>query len=145
MVGGGRVDRGDSSPFFLRLRERGVDRVRLGTRWEYKSRERGLRVKGQAKSVFWRDRGGVDVAGGAGESEEARQRASLFSSVAGGAFGFSRGGSGNNVSKLGGSWIGEGVVGGEKAGDRVLEGIQGGEGVGLSGEEVFRDCRHLSR
>jgi hypothetical protein len=87
----------------------------------------------------------VDVTGGAGESKEARQRASLFSSVADGAFGFSGGGSGNNVGELGGIWGGEGVVGGEEAGDGVLEGVQGGEGVGFGGEEVFRDCRHLSR
>ena len=139
MVGGGRVDRGDSSPFFLRLRERGVNQVRLGTRREHEGRERGLGVKGQAKSVVWQDRSGVDVAGGTGESEEARQRASLFSSVANGAFGFSRGGSRNNVSKLGGIW------GGEEAGNGVLKGVQGGEGVGFGGEEVFRDCRHLSR
>ena len=45
VVGGGRVDRGDSSPFFLRLRERGVDRVRLGARWEDEGGEWGLRVK----------------------------------------------------------------------------------------------------
>ena len=133
------MDGGDSSPFFLRLREWGVDQVRLGTRWEYKRRERGFWIKSQAKSVVWRDRGGVDVAGGAGESEEARQRASLFSSVADGAFGFSGGGSRNNVGKLRRIW------GGEEAGDGVLEGVQGGEGVGFGGEEVFRDCRHLSR
>jgi hypothetical protein len=123
VVGGGRVDRGDSSPFFLRLRERGVDRVRLGTRWEYKGGERGLRIKSQAKSVFWRDRSRVDVTGGAGEGEEARQRASLFSSVTDGAFGFSGGGPGNNVGKLGGIWRGEGVVGGEEAGDGILKGV----------------------
>ena len=123
VVGRGQVDRGDSSPFFLRLRERSVDRVRLGARWEYKRRERGFWVKGQAKSIVWRDRGGVDVAGGAGESEEARQRASLFSSVADGAFGFSGGGSGNNVGELGRIWGGEGVVGGEEAGDGVLKGV----------------------
>ena len=117
------MDRGDSSPFFLRLRERGVDRVRLGTRWEYEGRERGLWVKGQAKRVVWRDRSGVDVTGSAGESEEARQRASLFSSVADGTFGFSGGGSRNNVGELGGTWGGEGIVGGEKAGDRVLKGV----------------------
>ena len=123
MVGGGRVDRDDSSPFFLRLRERGVNRVRLGTRREYKRRERGFWVKGQAKSVVWRDRGRVDVADGAGESEEAQQRASLFSSVADGAFGFSRGGSGNDVGELGGIWGGERVVGGEEARDRILKGV----------------------
>ena len=139
------MDQDDSSPFFLRLRERGVNRVRLGTRREHEGRERGLGVKGQAKSVVWQDRSGVDVAGGTGESEEARQRASLFSSVADGAFGFSGGGSRNDVGKLGGIWGGEGVVGGEEAGDGVLEGVQGGEGVGFGGEEVFRDCRHLSR
>ena len=87
----------------------------------------------------------MDVASSAGEGEEARQRASLFSSAADFSLSIWGGGSRNNMSKLGGSWIGEGVVGGEKAGDRVLEGVQGGKGVGLSGEEVFRDCRHLSR
>ena len=87
----------------------------------------------------------MDVAGGTGESEEAQQRASLFSSVANGTFGFSGGGSGNDVGKLGRVWRGEGVVGGEEAGDGILEGVQGGEGVGLGGEEVFWDCRHLSR
>ena len=117
------MDGGDSSPFFLRLREWGVDRVRLGARWEHEGGERGFWVKGQAKSVVWRDRSGVDVAGGAGESEEARQRASLFSSVADGAFGFSGGGSGNIVGELGRIWGGEGVVGGEEAGDGVLEGV----------------------
>ena len=80
----------------------------------------------------------MDVTGGAGESEEARQRASLFSGAADFFLSIWGSGSGNNVSKLGGSWIGEGVVGGEEAGDRVLEGVQGGEGVGLGGEEVFR-------
>ena len=65
----------------------------------------------------------MDVAGGAGESEKARQRASLFSSVADGTFGFSRGGSRNNVGELGGIWGGEGIVGGVKARDRVLKGV----------------------
>jgi len=117
------VSRGDSSPFFLRLRERGVDRVRLGTGWEYEGGEWGLRVKRQAKSVFWRGGGRVDVAGDAGESEEARQRASLFSSVTDGTFGFSGGGSGNEVGKLGGTLGGEGVVGGEETGNGVLKGV----------------------
>ena len=145
MVGGRGVDRDDSSLFFLRLRERGVNRVRLGTRQEYKRGEQGLWVKGQAESVVWRDRSRVDVTGSTGEGEEVQQRASLLSSMTDFSFSCRRGGSRNNMSKLGGSWIGEGVVGGEKAGDRVLEGVQGGEGVGLGGKEVFRDCRHLSR
>ena len=38
-------------------------------------------------------------------------------------FGFGGGGSGNNMSKLGGTWDGEGVVGGQKARDRILEGV----------------------
>ena len=145
MVGGRGVDRDDSSPFFLRLREWGVSRVRLGTRREYKRRERGFWIKGQAESVVRRDRSRVDVTGSTGEGEEARQRASLFGSTADFSLGSWGGGSRNNMSKLGGSWVGEGVVRGEKAGDRVLEGVQGGEGVGLGGEEVFRDCRHLLR
>ena len=139
------MDRDDSSPFFLRLRERGVNRVRLGTRREYKRRERGFWIEGQAESVVRRDRGRVDVTGSTGEGEEARQRASLFSSATNLSFSCRRGSSGNNVSKLGGPWVDEGVVRGEKAGDGVLEGVQGGEGVGLGGEEVIRDCRHLSR
>jgi hypothetical protein len=109
------VDRGDPSAFFFRLRERGVDRVRLGAGWEDERGERGLWVKGQAKSIFWRDRGRVDVTGDAGEGEEARQRASLFRSATDFALGCRGGGSRNNVSKLGGSWgvgSGEGVVGG---------------------------------
>ena len=117
MVGGRGVDRADSSPFFLRLRERGINRVRLGARREYKRGEQGLRVKGQAESVVWQDRSGVDVAGGTGESEEARQRASLFSSATDFAFCCGGGGSRNNVSKLRGVW------GGEEAGNRVLESV----------------------
>ena len=87
----------------------------------------------------------MNVTGSAGEGKEARQRASLFGSTADFSLGIWGGGSRNNMSKLGGSWVGEGVVGCEETGDRVLEGIQGGEGVGFGGEEVFRDCRHLSR
>ena len=117
------MDRDDSSPFFLRLRERGVNRVRLGARREYKRRERGFGIKGQAESVVRRDRSRVDVAGGAGEGEEARQRASLFGGAADFFLGVWGSSSGNNVSKLGESWVSEGVVGGEKAGDGVLEGV----------------------
>ena len=123
VVGGGQVDRGNSSPFFLRLRERGVDRVRLGVRQEYKRRERGFWVKGQAKSVVWRDRSGVDVAGGAGEGEEARQRASLLGSTADFSLSIWGGGSGNNMSELGGFWVSEGVAGGEETRNGVLKGI----------------------
>ena len=65
----------------------------------------------------------MDIAGSAGESEEAQQRASLFSSIADGIFGFSEGGSGNNVGELGGIWEGEGVIGGEEAGNGVLKGV----------------------
>ena len=117
------MDRDDSSPFFLRLRERGVNRVRLGTRREYKGRERGLWIKGQAESVVRRDRSRVNVTGSTGEGEEARQRASLLGSAANLSFSCRGGSSRNNMSKLGGSWVGEGVVRGEKAGDGVLEGV----------------------
>ena len=65
----------------------------------------------------------MNVASGAGEGKEARQRASLFSSTADFSLGIWGGGSRNNVSKLGGPWVGEGVVGCEKAGDRILEGV----------------------
>ena len=117
------MDRDDSSPFFLRLRDRGVNRVRLGTRREYKRRERGFWIEGQAESVVRRDRSRVNVTGSTGEGEEARQRASLLSSTTNLSFSCRGGGSRNNMSKLGGSWVGEGVVRGEKAGDRVLEGV----------------------
>ena len=86
----------------------------------------------------------MNVASGAGEGKEARQRASLFGSTADFSLGVWGGGSRNNMSKLGGVWIGEGVARGEESRDRILEGVQRGEGVGLGGEEVFRDCRHLS-
>ena len=52
----------------------------------------------------------MNITDGAGEGEEARQRASLFGSATDFTFGFSRGGSGNNMSKLWGIWSGEGVI-----------------------------------
>ena len=63
------------------------------------------------------------VTGSTGEGKEAQQRAFSFSSTADFAFGVRGGGSGNNMSELGGTWGGEGVVGGEEAGDRILEGV----------------------
>ena len=65
----------------------------------------------------------MDVTGSTEEGKEARQRASLLSSTMDFSFSCRGGGSRNNMSKLGGFWICEGVVGGEKAGDRVLEGV----------------------
>ena len=47
------------------------------------------------------------------------------------------------MGELGGVWGSKRVVG-EEARDGVPKGVQGGEGVGFGGEEVFRDCRHLS-
>ena len=90
---------------------------------EYKGGEWSLRVKGQAKGVFWGDRGGVNIASNTGEGEEVRQRAFLLSSVADFAFSFRKGGSENNMSKLGGAWSSEGVVEGQEARDRILEGV----------------------
>ena len=52
----------------------------------------------------------MDVTGSTGKGEEARQRAFLFGSTTDFAFSFSRGGSGNNMSKLWRIWSGEGVV-----------------------------------
>ena len=83
----------------------------------YERGERGLWVKGQAKGVVWRDSGRVDITDGAGEGEEARQRASLFSSAADFTFGVGGGGSENNMSELGGTW------GGEEARNRILKGV----------------------
>ena len=65
----------------------------------------------------------MNVTSGAGEDKEARQRASLFGGAADFFLGVWGSSSGNDVSKLGGSWVSEGVVGGEKAGDGVLEGV----------------------
>ena len=65
----------------------------------------------------------MDVTGGTGEGEKMQQRASLFSSVADLSFSVREGSSRNNMSELGGTWGGEGVVGGEEAEDRVLEGV----------------------
>ena len=86
----------------------------------------------------------MNVTGGAGEGEEAQQRASLCSSATDFSLGIWGGGSRDNVSKLRGVWVCDGVARGEEARDRMLEGIQGGEGVGFGREEVVRDCRHLS-
>ena len=58
----------------------------------------------------------MNVTGSTGEGEEARQRASLFSSTADFAFGVRGGGSGNNMSELGGTWGDEGVVGVKRPG-----------------------------
>ena len=82
----------------------------------------------------------MNITDDAEEGEEMRQRASLFSSATDFAFGFREGGSRNNMSELGGTQDGEGVIGGEEAKDRVLEGVQGEESVGFGGEEVFWDC-----
>ena len=123
MVRGRREGRGDSKAFFLRLRDRGVNRVRLGTRGEYEGGEWSLRVKGQAKGVLRRDRSRTNVASSTGEGEEARQGGSLFGSATDLVFGLGGDGSGNNMSELGGVCGGEGVVGSEEAGDGVLESV----------------------
>ena len=49
------------------------------------------------------------------EGEKAQQRASLLGSATDLAFSCREGGSRNNMSKLGGSWGGKGVVRGEEA------------------------------
>ena len=63
----------------------------------------------------------MDVADSTGEGEKVQQRASLLSSATDFSFCCRRGGSRNNMSKLGGAWGGEGVVRGEEAGNRVQE------------------------
>ena len=65
----------------------------------------------------------MDVTSSAGEGKEARQRASLFGGAADFSLGIWGGGSRNNMSKLGGVWIGEGVARGEESRDRILEGV----------------------
>ena len=123
MVRGGQAVREDNSLFFLRLRGWGVSWVRLGMGGEYEGGEWGLQVEGQAEGIFWGDRGGVNVASNTEESEEARQRASLFSSVVDFAFSFRGGGSENHMSKLRGIWGDEGVIGGQEAGNGILEDV----------------------
>ena len=87
----------DSSPFFLRLSDWGVNRVRLGTRWKYKGGKWGLQIKGQAEGVFQQDRSRVNIAGSTRKGKEAWQRAFFFHRATGFTFSFSKGGSRNNV------------------------------------------------
>ena len=47
----------------------------------------------------------------------------MFSSVADLSFSVREGSSRNNMSELGEIWAGEGVIGDEEAGDRILEGV----------------------